>query len=165
MKWPRLLGWTLFATAFGCTEAIVVVYIRRLLGEAWGQDYRQIFAAKHLGFTSASISADMARHGVLRIEQVRETATLLLLLGAAWGGGRTGRERLALFLYTFAVWDLSYYLFLIPWTGFPQSLGATDIYFLVPISWYGPVWFPVLAVMPLLIFAALRLLAVPKPME
>ena len=105
----------------------------------------------------------MAGHGILAIERSREIATLLLLLGAAWGGGRTGRDRWALFLYTFAVWDLTYYLFLIPWTGFPQGLLATDIYFLVPIAWYGPVWFPVLLVMPLMIGVAVRLLIDPKP--
>ncbi len=156
--WQRLLGWTLFAAAFGYTEAVVVVYIRRLLGEAAGLDYRQVFALKGMGFSSAAIAADMARHGILAIERSREVATLLLLLGAACGGGRTARERLALFLYTFAVWDMTYYLFLIPWTQFPTSLAATDIYFLVPLAWYGPVWFPALFVMPLMIVVALRLL-------
>lgn len=156
--WRQLLGWTLFAAAFGYTEAIVVVYIRRLMGEAPGLDYPQIFALKHLAFTSAGISADMTRHGILAIERTREIATLLLLLGAAWGGGRTLRERLGLFLYTFAVWDLAYYVFLLPWTGFPRGLTVTDIYFLIPIPLYGPVWFPVFIVMPLLIALALWLL-------
>ena len=154
----RFFGWTLFAVAFGYTEAVLVVYIRRLLGEAPGLDYRQVFAAKHLDFSSGVIRSDMRRHGLFAVEQSREVATLLLLLGAAWGGGRTGRERLALFLYTFAVWDLAYYVFLVPWTAFPRSLSATDIYFLVPIAWYGPVWFPVLVVMPILIVVALCLL-------
>ncbi len=157
LPWMRLAGWTLFALSFGYTEAALVVYLRQLMGEGYGLDYRQVFALKRLDFSSASVAADMARHGFLTLERNREVATLLLLAGVAWGGGQTARERLAVFLYTFALWDESYYLFLLPWTGFPRSLLSTDLYFLVPIAWYGPVWFPVLVVMPLFIFAALRL--------
>jgi len=96
--------------------------------------------------------------GVLPIEFCREIATLLLLLGAACGAGRNGRERLGLFGYTFAVWDLTYYLYLSFWIGFPRTLGDTDIYFLVPIAWYGPVWLPVLVCMPLILAGSVRLL-------
>ena len=151
------MWWALFGAAFGYTEAVVVVYLRRLLGEGTGLVYRQIFTAKHLAFTSAGIAADMARHGAWTVERSREIATLLLLLGAAMAAGRTRRERGAVFLFTFAVWDEAYYLFLGLWTGFPHSLMQTDIYFLVPFAWYGPVWFPVLVVMPLMIALALRL--------
>ena len=136
----------------------MVVYLRRLTGMAPGWDYPHIWAARGLPFTSAAIFAEMARQGVLRTELTREAATLLLLLGAACAAGRTGRERLGLFPYTFAVWDLAYYVWLRLWTGFPQSLADTDIYFLLPVAWHGPVWFPVLVFMPATIIAALRLL-------
>lgn len=154
LPWGRILGWTLFAASFGYAEAALVVYLRRLMGEGDGLDYRQIFALKHLAFSSSSIAQDMARHGFLTLERSREIATLLLLAGAAWGGGRSTRERWAIFLYTFALWDETYYLFLMPWTGFPRSLMSTDLYFLVPWAWYGPVWFPVLVVMPVLMVCA-----------
>lgn len=157
LPWKRIAWWTLFAAAFGYTEAVLVVYLRRLLGEAPALDYRQIFAAKGLPFSSSELSADMARHGVLRIEQAREIATLLLLVGAAWAGERTFRSRLAAFLFTFAVWDLTYYLLLAVFLPFARRLTATDIYFLVPLAWYGPVWFPICIVMPILIVVALRL--------
>lgn len=153
-SWSAVWGWTVFAAAFGCTEAVLVAYLRRLLGEAPGLDYRQIFGGKGLELSSASVAADMARHGVWTLERCREAATLLLLMGAAWGGGRTWRERLAVFLYTFAVWDETYYLFLALCTGFPRSVSATDIYFLLPFALYGPVWFPALVVMPVLILGA-----------
>ena len=156
--WARLGWWTLYAAAFGYVEALVVVYLRRLTGMPPGWDYPRIWAAHGLPFTSAAIFAEMARQGVLRTELTREAATLLLLLGAVCAAGRTGRERLGLLLYTFAVWDLTYYAWLKLWTGFPRGLGATDIYFLLPIAWYGPVWFPVLVFMPATIFTALRLL-------
>lgn len=157
LPWRRIAGWTVFAAAFGYTEAALVVYLRHLMGEGYGLDYRQIFALKHLNFSAPSIAADMARHGFLALERSREAATLLLLMGAAYAGGETARERWAVFLYSFALWDETYYLFLLPWTGFPRTLASTDLYFLVPWAWYGPVWFPVLVVMPLLIFGALRL--------
>ena len=157
----RLCWWTLYAAAFGYVEALVVVYIRRLTGMTPGMDYHQLWAARHLAWNGPAIIAEMGRLGVYQTEYGREIATLLLLLGPAMAAGRTGRERLALFLYTFAVWDETYYLWLKLWTGFPATLGSTDIYFLVPIAWYGPVWFPVLVVMPALIAAALLLLTRP----
>ncbi len=159
----RLFWWTLYAAAFGYVEALVVVYIRRLTGMTPGLDYHQLWTAKHLAWNGPAIIAEMGRLGVYQTEYGREIATLLLLLGPAMAAGRTGRERLALFLYTFAVWDETYYLWLKLWTGFPQSLGSADIYFLVPIAWYGPVWFPVLVVMPVLIALALWLLTHPAP--
>lgn len=157
----RLLWWTIYAAAFGDVEALVVVYIRRLTGMLPGLDYREIWAARHLPWTGAAIGIEMQRLGVYGTEYGREIATLLLLLGPAMAAGRTGRERLGLFLFTFAVWDETYYLWLRLWTGFPRSLTAADIYFLVPIAWYGPVWFPVLIVMPLLLSVSLHLLARP----
>ena len=154
----KIFWWTLFAASFGYVEALVVVYIRRLTGMAPGLDYQQVWAARHLPWNGAAIIAEMSRLGVYQTEQMREVATLLLLLGPACAAGRTGRERLALFLYTFAVWDETYYLWLKIWTDFPRSLAASDIYFLLPIAWYGPVWFPVLVVMPALIGLAWWLL-------
>ena len=156
--WVKMLWWTLYAAAFGYVEALVVVYIRRLGGMPPGLDYPAIWAQRGLAWGGASIIGEMRRLGVYGTEYGREIATLLLLLGPAMAAGRTGRERLGLYLFTFAVWDETFYLWLKLWTGFPQSFGSTDIYFLVPIAWYGPVWFPVLVVMPALIWLSLRLL-------
>lgn len=154
----KLFWWTLFAASFGYVEALVVVYIRRLTGMAPSLDYQQVWAMRHLAWNGPAIIAEMSRLGVYETEKTREAATLLLLLGPACAAGRTGRERLGLFLFTFAVWDETYYLWLKLWTGFPHSLASSDIYFLLPIAWYGPVWFPVLIVMPLLIGLSLRLI-------
>ena len=153
-----MLWWMLYAAAFGYGEALVVVYIRRLGGMPPGLDYPAIWAQRGLAWNGANVIGEMRRIGVYDTEYGREIATLLLLLGPAMAAGRTGRERLGLYLLTFAVWDETFYLWLKLWTGFPQSLASTDIYFLVPIAWYGPVWFPVLVVMPALIFVSLRLL-------
>jgi len=160
-NWKTLLWWTLYAAAFGYVEALVVVYIRRLGAMPPGLDYPAIWASRHLAWNGAAILGEMRRLGVYGTEYGREIATLLLLFGPAMAAGRNGRERLGLYLFTFAVWDETFYLWLKLWTGFPQSLASTDIYFLVPIAWYGPVWFPVLVVMPALIAISLRLLSRP----
>ena len=158
-RWIKMLWWTLYAASFGYAEALVVVYIRRLGAMPPGLDYPAIWVARHLAWNGGTIISEMRRLGVYDTEYGREIATLLLLLGPAMAAGRTGRERLGLYLFTFAVWDETFYLWLKLWTGFPQSLGSTDIYFLVPIAWYGPVWFPVLVVMPALLGTSLRLLS------
>ena len=158
-SWKTLLWWGLYAAAFGYVEALVVVYIRRLGGMPLGLDYPTIWAGRHLAWNGVTIISEMRRLGVYGTEYGREIATLLLLLGPAMAAGRSGRERLGLYLFTFAVWDETFYLWLKLWTGFPMSLASTDIYFLVPIAWYGPVWFPVLVVMPTLIAISFRLLS------
>lgn len=159
-NWKTLVWWALFAAAFGYVEALVVVYIRQLGAMPPGLDYPVIWANRGLAWNGAAIISEMRRLGVYGTEYGREIATLLLLLGPAMAAGKTGRERLGLYLFTFAVWDETFYLWLKLWTGFPQSLASTDIYFLVPIAWYGPVWFPVLVVMPALIVISLRLLLI-----
>jgi hypothetical protein len=88
------------------------------------------------------------------------------LLGAAWAAGQTRRQRWGIFGYTFAVWDLTYYLYLMFWIGFPRRLQDIDIYFLLPIAWYGPVWFPALVCMPLILIASIWLMrATPRVPE
>jgi hypothetical protein len=160
--WVRLFWWTLFAASFGYVEAAVVIYLRRATGMAPGLDYPAIFAARQAPFHSEGILAEMRRQDTLDIELGCELATLLLLLGAAWAAGQTRRERLGIFGYTFAVWDLTYYLYLVVWIGFPRSLHDIDIYFLLPTAFYGPVWFPVLVCMPLILLASLWLMREPR---
>jgi hypothetical protein len=155
----RLVWWTVYAAALGYVEALVVVYIRRLAGMAPGLDYDQIWALRGLTLSSASIVWEMKRLGIWNAEVTREIATIVVLAGAACAAERSLRTRFAIFLYTFAVWDLTYYLWLKLWTGFPQSLASTDIYYLVPIGWYGPVWFPVVVIMPALIAISVWLLS------
>jgi len=152
----RLFWWIVFGTAFGLTEAALVVYVRHLLGWTPGLDYAQLLAQQGETLGWRTFTEIFAREQLLGLEVAREAGTLLLLVGAAMAAGRTGRERAGIFLFTFAVWDLTYYLFLYVFIGFPQSLTATDVYFLIPITWYGPVWFPVCIVMPVLLIWGMR---------
>jgi hypothetical protein len=153
----RLFWWAVFAAAFGVTEAALVVYVRRLLGMPPGLDYAEIWAVRGLPLQSSTFLHEFRGRGLLGLELAREAGTILLLVGAAMAAGRTWRERWAIFLYTFALWDLTYYLYLVLFIGFPRGLGAIDVYFLIPWAWYGPVWFPVLVVMPALLAVSLRL--------
>src|SRR5258708_30088713 len=141
--WARRIGWwTLYAAAFGIVEATVVVYIRRLVSIPQGSGYTAFLGGAWAGYGTGTLSDVMRRKGILQVEMLREGATLLLLVGAACGASKYWRERFSLFLFTFAVWDLTYYLYLAATIGFPNSLRATDIYFLIPAAWVGPVWFP-----------------------
>jgi hypothetical protein len=153
ISWPRLFFWFIYAAAFGMVEAAVVIYIRGSLGMPPGIDYPAGWTAQQLPFNSASITGELRAHGFLPVELWREVGTLLLLLGAACGAGRTARERLGLFGFTFAVWDLTYYLWLFVWSGFPRSVFDTDIYFLLPFALYGPVWLPLIGMTVIALFS------------
>ena len=153
----RLAGWTLFALGFGYTEAILVVYARRMLSMPPGLDYGEIFRLRGAGFDPAMFTQEFAQRGLYEVELIREGATLLMLAGVALAASPTGRGRIGVFLYTFALWDLAFYAFLKLTIGFPRTWSALDVYFLVPIVWFGPVWFPILLVMPVLLGVGLWL--------
>ena len=54
------------------------------------------------------------------------------------------KERWAVFLWTFALWDISYYAGLWATIRWPTSLKDLDVFFLIPVSWVAQVWFPLL---------------------
>ena len=53
-------------------------------------------------------------------------------------------KQLAIFLWTFAVWDIFYYVWLWILIRWPSSLTTLDVLFLVPVPWLAQVWFPIL---------------------
>jgi hypothetical protein len=57
--------------------------------------------------------------------------------------GRTKLERLAWAVVVFGAWDIVYYLGLRLSIGWPPSLDAWDVLFLIPSPWVGPVWAPI----------------------
>jgi hypothetical protein len=132
----RLVALLLFAAAMGWLEGVVVVYIRSLIGLAHGP-------------VVPSPAEVMERfHRVpwlLPTEQAREAATLVMLVAVAWLGGGRARERFGAFLMMFGAWDIVYYIALFTMLGWPPSLAAVDVLFLLPPSplWYQPVWVPV----------------------
>jgi hypothetical protein len=74
---------------------------------------------------------------------VREACTILLLGAVAWLAGRRPAGRAGAFLLAFGIWDLTYYAALKLVSGWPDSLSAWDILFLIPLPWVAPVWAPV----------------------
>ncbi len=150
----QLLAGALFALGFGFVEAAVVVYLRGALGL--------------LGATGAAVpepaqmNAMLARPEMLRlfrIEVAREAATMLMLASVTVLAAGRARERWAIFLWCFAIWDLMYYAGLWLVIRWPESLLSQDVLFLIPVPWVSAVWFPVLVsglCVAVVLFASLR---------
>lgn len=85
------------------------------------------------------------RAALLRIEVIREAATLLMLAAVALITVVDGRLAwLPAFAVAFGVWDLFFYVFLRLMIGWPASLLTWDILFLIPVPWAAPVLAPVI---------------------
>src|SRR6267143_335497 len=81
---------------------------------------------------------------LLTLEVLREAATILMLLSVALLTSANIRARAAVFLWTFAIWDIVYYAALRATVRWPLSLKEPDVLFLIPAPWLSPVWFPIL---------------------
>jgi hypothetical protein len=125
-----------FASAMAWLEAVVVVYIRGLLGFGPGQP-----APAASGFLPRLATLPW----LLPIEQGREAATIVMLATVGWLAGGGGRSRFGAFLVAFGVWDIVYYVGLYALLRWPPSLGTPDLLFLLPPSrlWVQPVWVPI----------------------
>jgi hypothetical protein len=136
---------TAFALAFGFVEAAVVVYFRAAADVSPG--YKEALSEIQLvaeGTQSESSTITPFPRSLLTVEMLREGATIVMLVSIALlATGRT-RERWTVFLWTFAVWDISYYVALWATIGWPTSLKDLDILFLIPVPWVAQVWFPLL---------------------
>ncbi|MBI1799105.1 MAG: hypothetical protein HYR73_05420 [Candidatus Eisenbacteria bacterium] len=132
----RFAALAIYACAMGWLEAVVVVYIRALLGLAHG--------------AALPDSADLVRRmerlpWLLPTEQAREVSTLVMLAGAAWLAGEGTRGRVAAFLFAFGAWDIAYYAALRLLVSWPDHLSARDVLFLIPPHpwWTQPVGVPI----------------------
>jgi len=135
-----LLVVTIFSIAMGLLESAVVIYLRKIL-------YPEGF-----GFPLSPVTPDL-----ILTELLREGATLIMLLGIGFLAGRNASERFAWFLYSFAIWDIFYYVFLWLLIGWPESLMTYDVLFLLPSTWIGPVITPVIVSTTMIGFALLIL--------
>jgi hypothetical protein len=145
LPWQALWGAGLFALAFGYVEAAVVIYIRASLGllpgyEGTLADVQRLAAA----FYRQPIVLHQMPPALLRIEVIREAATMIMLVGVALLAGRSLPNRCAMFLWCFAIWDIAYYAGLWATVRWPYSLLAPDVLFLIPVPWIAQVWFPIL---------------------
>jgi len=135
----------LFGGAFGWVEAAVVIYLRAAVGllPGYGGTLADV-ARLSAGLYRQTQSVRELPPSLLAVEVLREAATLLMLLAVALLAARRLRERCAVFLWSFALWDLSYYAGLWATVRWPASLRETDILFLIPQPWIAQVWYPLL---------------------
>ena len=143
----KLLLLAVFGIAMAHLEGVVVVYLRRALGML---DSNRI--------KNQSGKSNLA---ILTIEMTREAATIIMLVVIAYLAGNTWIERGIFFLWTFAFWDLFYYLSLYILIKWPPTLKTIDVLFLIPKPWIAPVWFPIgVSSLTILIIALLCLFKV-----
>ncbi|MBN4051620.1 hypothetical protein JYU16_02285 [bacterium AH-315-M05] len=90
---------------------------------------------------------------ILKVELLREIATIIMLVTIGIIAGRNSREKFAFFLYCFGVWDIFYYIWLKILLNWPASLLTWDILFLIPITWVGPILAPVICSLTMILFA------------
>jgi hypothetical protein len=149
MKLPRLLiVVTAFAIAMGYLESAVVVYLREILYPG-GFDFPLSTMPVNLGLT----------------ELLRELATLVMLVSIGVLAGKRFSTGFAWFIYSFAIWDIFYYVFLWLLLGWPPSLMTWDILFLIPTTWTGPVLSPVLVSLSMILLALVILLKAERGQE
>lgn len=140
------MGIVLFSVAFGYVEAAVVAYLRAIYSPLHLHFYPGASPNELFPLLSLDQLRDLGQEHFerLKTEIGRELATLLMLGGAALMTGQNIRERLAVFLVSFGLWDLTFYLCLKALLDWPASLLTWDLLFLVPVPWVGPVAAPML---------------------
>jgi hypothetical protein len=125
----KLLLLAVFGIAMAHLEGVVVVYLRRALGMLDSESNKE--------------SVEKIEPRYLTIEMTREAATIIMLVVIAYVAGNTWIERGLFFLWTFAFWDLFYYLSLYILIKWPPTFKTIDVLFLIPKPWIAPVWFPI----------------------
>jgi hypothetical protein len=118
-----------FGIAMAHLEGVVVVYLRKALGMLDSESNKE------------SIEKFPRRY--LNIEMTREAATIIMLIVIAYLSGGSWIERGVFFLWTFAFWDLFYYVSLYVLIKWPPTFKTIDVLFLIPKPWIAPVWFPI----------------------
>jgi hypothetical protein len=128
-----------FAVSFAWVESAVVYYLRTMIERI------DPYQSNPLPLLA----------GIAQVELVREAATLIILGTVGALAGCNLVSRLGYALIAFGVWDIFYYIFLIPMTGWPDSLLDWDILFLIPLPWWGPVLAPMLIALLMTIWGTL----------
>jgi hypothetical protein len=137
IEWKTLVAAAAFAAAFGFVEAACVDYLRG-----------NVPSLQSLSIQPSDVPNPQALHilpdRLLKTETFREAATIIMLIAVPFIGACRARERWALFLWCFSIWDLIYYVGLRATIHWPTSLRDIDVLFLIPTPWFAELWFPVL---------------------
>jgi hypothetical protein len=143
----KLLLLAVFGIAMAHLEGVVVVYLRKALGMLDSESNKE--------------SVEKFPKRYLYIEMSREAATIIMLFVIAYLTGGSWVEKGIFFLWTFAFWDLFYYLSLYILIKWPPKLTTIDVLFLIPKPWIAPVWFPIsVSVITIIIISILVLIGV-----
>jgi len=118
---------TFFGIAFGYIEGSVVYYLRL---EYYPEGFD--FNLKDIG-TSTVI-----------VEMIREFCTLVVIFSVSYLSVNKNILRFSFFVYSFAVWDIVYYITLHFIEGWPRTLLDRDVLFLIPVPWFAPVLSPII---------------------
>lgn len=147
MNTPAKTIWAvcIFSVAMAALESAVVVYLRTLY-------YPDGF----------SVAFRLIDESVVRVELLRELATLVMLAAIGYIAGKDLKDRFAYFLLSFAIWDIFYYAWLKVLIDWPATLLEWDILFLIPFTWLGPVLAPLICSVTMILLA-LVILFRPKP--
>ena len=134
-----------FGAAFGFVEAAVVIYLRATVGllPGHGGTLADVARLSSAIYQQAQVHGDLPQ-SLETVEMFREAATMVMLLSIAFLSAKFWRERSAIFLWSFAIWDICYYLGLYLTVGWPPSWFTADVLFLIPVPWLAQVWFPIL---------------------
>ncbi len=144
-NWTDVTFLLVFGVAFGYVEAAVVKYLRGLLKFRTNVALAHYHVWLNLGFLTFVRPAHSVVKGSLgSIETAREAATIVMLVAISWLAAKRPLQRLAAFMITFATWDLSYYGWLRVIDHWPLSFFTHDIFFLIPVTWIGPVLTPLI---------------------
>jgi hypothetical protein len=136
-----------FGIAMAHLEGVVVVYLRKALGMLDSESNKE--------------SLEKIAPSYLKIEMTREAATIIMLVVIAYLVGSSWLERGIFFLWTFAFWDLFYYLSLYIMIKWPSTLITIDVLFLIPKPWIAPVWYPIgISSLTIIVIAFIYLLKV-----
>lgn len=127
-----------FGIAMGILETIVVVYLRQMYYP--------------LGF---NFPLNIFPSNVLLIEWIREISTIIMLVSISFLVGNNFYQRFSYFIYSFAVWDIFYYMGLKLFLDWPPSLLTWDLLFLIPVAWIGPVLAPVICSLTMILMAVI----------
>lgn len=123
----KITALTIFSISMGFLEAVVVIYLR------------EIFYPAGFYFPLKEIPINL-----FLVEIFREISTIIMLVVISVIAGKNLLERFCFFIYSFAIWDIFYYIWLKVTLNWPSSLLTYDILFLIPVPWIAPVLAPVI---------------------
>ncbi len=136
---------TVYSLGMAFLESAVVVYLRELYYP--GKDLFPLqLVDSHIAIT----------------ELLRELATVIMLVSIGFMVSKNAKARFAWFIYSFAIWDIFYYVFLKLLINWPMSILEWDVLFLLPFTWVGPVIAPVINSICMIVLALIIVTLVDK---